>query len=251
MKRLEINYNARASEFIKRFSEASVDIRLLIEAHSELLLSESGKNEADDKDTVFLRSAYVLLSSAWERFVEDIVIAGSKFMLENIDISRIPMSLKKQIAKNIKKDKNELSPWDLAGDGWGKKIYEHIEEQVNSLNTPKTKNIDILFQKVFGITITESWHWEYEVTENNIVSFPVELVSSLIDEFVSARGGIAHGKEARDAKIPYFYYINNIILKIISIINNEMSDYLLKLTGNTPWEKVSYNNDWRPFIREI
>ncbi|WP_320123126.1 HEPN domain-containing protein [uncultured Sphaerochaeta sp.] len=209
---------------------------------------EVGADTAEDKDTVFLRSAYVLLSSAWERFIEDIIIAGTRFIVETVDAKDVPKALKKKICKNIQNDKNELSAWSLVGDNWKNKVLECIEEQIRALNSPKSMKIDEIFNDVFGIKITESWHWRYEVEENKYADFSVENVKNLIDEFVSARGAIAHGREAQHPQSFYLNYIRQLIGKVASLINNELCNHLEKMTGKAPWEKVSYNVDWKPYL---
>ena len=121
MKRIKLKYR-------EGFSEAMLDLKLLIEAHFELLTSELQKDFTEDQDTVFLRSAYLLLSADWEKFIEEIIISGAKFMVDNITIENIPRSLKKQISHCIKRDKNELSPWALAEKGWKSKIIDYVEK---------------------------------------------------------------------------------------------------------------------------
>jgi hypothetical protein len=70
----------------------------------------------------------------------------------------------------------------MSGDGW-KTVYMDIaKEQVASLNTPKRRNIDILFLKLIGFQ-EASGAWT--------------LGEAAVDEFVSARGDIAH--RGRDA----------------------------------------------------
>lgn len=57
MKRPNLKYRATTPNALINFTEATLDLKLLLEAHDELLISESDKNETKDKDTVFLRSA--------------------------------------------------------------------------------------------------------------------------------------------------------------------------------------------------
>lgn len=172
-------------------------------------------------------------------------------MVNNIDVSNLHVSLKKQIALCIKKDNNELSPWNLSGELWKTKIIENVKDQINKLNNPKINNIKVLFNKLFDLDITTFGKWKYEVKPSSIASFTFDTISKLIDDFISFIEGIAHGNPSEYNSIMYILYLKNIIQKISSITYNKLADYLFEKTELEPWEKIKYPPDWKPFLEKI
>jgi hypothetical protein len=73
------------------------------------------------------KSAIVLTCAFWEAFVEDLASESLRHLAEHAESpSMLPLDLRKSVVKAIlrnQKNKNELAPWDLAGDG-GRPSYE-------------------------------------------------------------------------------------------------------------------------------
>ena len=78
--------------------------------------------------------------------------------------------------------------WKLASDGWKSYLEERLatlqEERNRSLNTPKTANIDELFDEAVGLEgVSDAWYWS---------GMSKKRAKEKLDEYVSLRGDIAH-----------------------------------------------------------
>jgi RiboL-PSP-HEPN len=98
------------------------------------------------------------------------------------------MSLRKVVAKELKEAAHELSPWELAGDGWKSYVLSRLSrlefERNRSLNTPRTGNIDALFAESIGLfNLSTAWYWN---------AMSVERASAKLDAYIELRGAIAH-----------------------------------------------------------
>ena len=164
---------------------------MLREATSLVNLSKREIDLTPCNSITLLKSSVVLATACWEAYLEDAVTQAFDFLICKIPNPEVlPKYLKKIIAESIKKDKNELKVWDLAGAGWQDILIEHkskmIEKFVGHFNTPKLDNIDKLFLNVIGIhNITES----LDKIEDDLVSD----IRSKLNTFLSFRHQIAHG----------------------------------------------------------
>lgn len=176
---------------VGQFLKASSELKLLQSAHLEWLSKTTTTDTFPDSESIFIRAGITLLCSAWEAYVEDLARNGITFLIQNCkDPKDLPASVRKSIAKEIKQDKNELSPWMLAGDEWRnivlKRFENAIAREANALNSPKAHKVKSVFTEMLGIDdITSCWHWEM---------FDVSSVCDLIDHLVEIRGSIAHGR---------------------------------------------------------
>jgi RiboL-PSP-HEPN len=129
------------------------------------------------------------------------------------------------ICKAIKNDNNELAALDLAGDGWKTVYIDYVKSVANRLNTPKSDNIDKMFDEILGVNELSS-QWSHG--------------RNTIDEFVKLRGEIAHkGGSAIYPKISDLLTYKDMIEKTIKETDNYISDYIKNTTGKKPWNLKS------------
>lgn len=247
----KFEFDERTPMHFRNYMNTMMDIHSLLDSHTEYLKQNSdNKNEFDDTDTIYLRSAYMLLSAAWEAFIEDIILDSVKFMVENTTPEKLPKSLRKSIATHIKNDKNELSPWVLSSDNCKDCIITYVEKKIELLNSPKSKNINDIFKEFLNLKITDYWFWDYELDFSQKVSFSKENSIQWVDEFISDRGAIVHGRaKNKNRNIFIFFNIYLRINKIQSIIHNIIVDELYKILNKNIWEKIQYSPDWKPFLK--
>lgn len=127
-----------------------------------------------------LRSALVLLHTAWENYVERVAIEGLDFLLGQIgsDHTKLHHTLEQKLAalKN---------PWALAGTGWQTEARNAVEREVGRLNTPNVENTEQLLDLAIGLP---------DALHN--ISWPKvgkPKVLANVDEFVhDIRGEIVH-----------------------------------------------------------
>ncbi len=179
--------NARSS-----FDENCGDVERLLDIHRELAGEGPGKKHGVE---VLNKSAVVLMCAAWEAYCEDIAAEAVDHLVEHAtDASKLPKELRKQIAKELKTDLDNLAIWDLADDGWRQHLRTRTRvlanERNRNLNTPKTENITKLFRDAVGLPrVPSAWYWQ---------KMSAEQAADKLDSYVSLRGDIAHRSKAAE-----------------------------------------------------
>lgn len=134
------------------------------------------------------KSAIVLLCAAWESYIEAIICECTD---ANVDAATKPTDmlkpLRKLVSSHIREGKDE-STWQLAaGDGWKALTKDVVKAKVGQLNTPKKGPVSELMHTILGTSeIENDWTWHRN---------PAGEPARKLNEFVSLRGGIAHGEQ--------------------------------------------------------
>ena len=227
-----------ASNARKSFDSNVEDIRKLLELHEQQGGGGQGRRYGLE---VLNKSAIVLITSYWEAYCEDIAAEGLEHIVKHAkDASALPKELRKQIAKELEKDANELAVWSLADDGWRKCLKNRLKDlQVarnRKLNTPKSGNIEELFEQALGLPkISDSWKWPTKMT--------VQRSKEKLDKFVSLRGAIAHrgsdSKSVRKAQVTdYFDFIQKIAAKTGGKVNSHVTSITEKPLWTTTRKRI-------------
>ena len=160
-----------------------------------ILLNISNKETDQNAINVLLKSSVVISIAYWERFVEDLIIDGSRFVAEGLrDPQDLPTIVKQSIACHIipnKKDNNRKAfsdlVWSFSSEGWVNEYIDYSNFLANSLNTANPSNVKELFWKTFGIRdVFVDWKKPNPTSEENVDSFNL---------FIKKRHEIAHGSE--------------------------------------------------------
>lgn len=169
-----------------------------------------------------------MLCAAWEVYIEDLLIDSVEFLANSCEeAAKLPLAVKKHISRNVKAAKNELKPLGLAGHGWRLIYKEFAATAANNLNTPKSHNVDRLFQENVGIK-NLSANWTYGAAE--------------IDAFVAERGEIAHrGRSAQYIKAQKLQRYLDEIKRTATETDNFICQNLKELSpqGKQPWNRTS------------
>lgn len=241
----KVEFYEGVPEHIKIVMQASRDIVFLVEGHTRLILptlevisTPDGQPAVPDVDSVFLHAAIVMLVSSWEAFIEEVACRGFEFLLANCNSpADLPVELRKQVAKEIKADKNELSPWQLAGDGWKACLSAHKDEVLNrtarNFNTPKPHRIDELMESLICLKVTKSWQWSnYD---------PVTIVAQAT-RLVEIRGAIAHGQKPDDPiGFQELGFFSLMIQQLATITSNAVNAHLKQITGKVAWAWLRFD----------
>ncbi len=171
------------------------DIERLMELHKQEGGISRGRRYGLE---VLNKSAVVLITSYWEAYCEDIAAEAMEHIVTHAKTAdALPKVLKKEIAKELENDKNELAIWEVADGKWKNHLQSRLvrlqEDRNRKLNTPKSGNIDQLFESAVGITkVSGSWKW---------ARMTVARARTKLDKFVTLRGSIAHrGKSLESVK---------------------------------------------------
>jgi hypothetical protein len=154
-----------------------------------------GRKEALKHLTNVGRGTFVLISALWESDCEALALEAAKLLVSNAATwEDLPPSLSRRIAKDLRNEKHELSPWKLAGDGWKTLTLDRVAvlARESVFNTPKPAQVDDLFLKSIGL-MNLSEHW---ISPEPEPDSSLSLSESLKD-FVTLRGAIAHGATPR------------------------------------------------------
>lgn len=175
-----------ASKARKAFDKNVKDVERLLDIHKSLGGTAQGRRYQLE---VLNKSAIVLITAFWEAYCEDMAAEALNHLVAHLpDASKLPKKLKKRLATEIKQEKNELAMWDLADDGWQVKVKDRLKaltvERNRNLNTPKSTQIDELFDTAIGLpAVSKSWNWNRTT---------VQAAKKKLDKYVTLRGSLAH-----------------------------------------------------------
>ncbi|MES0166209.1 HEPN domain-containing protein [Mesorhizobium sp. M0027] len=221
-----------ASKARTAFDKNAGDIRRLLELHQQVGGEARGRRYGLE---VLNKSAMVLITAFWEAYCEDIASEGLESIVNNAkSADSLPTELKKIVAKKIKSNTHELEVWKVADDGWRQYLKEHLSELKEArdrrLNTPKSPQIDELFNSALGIEkISNSWSFAKNMT--------AKRASEKLDKYVSLRGAIAH-RGKHDTSITkanvtdYFEFVTSLVSRTGGIVNRHVK----RTTGKPLWK---------------
>jgi len=167
------------------------DVEKLLELHEQEGGTAPGRRRGLE---VLNKTAIVLITSYWESYCEDIAgEALQHIVLKAPSSDSLPKEIKKIVAKELKANSNEIAVWDLSDGKWRdllKRRLDDLKEVRNRrLNTPKSSNIDELFETAVGLpNISSKWVWSKKLT--------AEKARKKLDGYVELRGAIAHRGKA-------------------------------------------------------
>jgi len=196
------------------------DVNKLIAAHGLLRSPGMGKQGLG----YITRSGVVALCAAWETYIEDVLCETVDWMTHYTEKPQdLPRPTKKFLAKHTRDAKNELTPLQLAGDGWKTLLNNLVNSETDGLNTPKPGKIDELFFRYTGIqNLSEQWSYG-----------PDEIRS-----FVEERGDIAHkGAKAKYTKISHLEYLRDMIRQTTIETDNFITNDAKSKYGYQIWRR--------------
>src|SRR5438094_10517169 len=98
------------------FNENAEDIRRLLELHKDKGGIAKGRRYGLE---VLNKAAIVLLTSFWEAYCEDIAAEALHHIVTHSPVpDKLPIELRKLVAKELKAEDHELAVWKLSEGGW-------------------------------------------------------------------------------------------------------------------------------------
>lgn len=219
------------SEARKAFDKNLIDIERLMKLHQQVGGKLPGRRYGLE---VLNKSAIVLITSFWEAYCEDIAAEGLAHIVKHAkSADALPKEMKKQIAKELTADKNELALWAVADEGWRLVLESRLarlqEQRNRRLNTPKSAEIDDLFMSALGLTnISDSWKWARKMTSKR--------ARSKLDKYVTLRGSIAHRgislKGVTKGEVDDYY---DFVKQLAAKTGGEVNSHVKTITGRPLW----------------
>ena len=182
---------------------------------------------------VLHKSAIVLLVACWEAFIEDLAEnALSAVIATATDPLVIPPSVRERITSKLP----GVKAWELAGGGWKTACRNHfkevLERTVGQLNTPKTAQVNQLFERGLGCEhLSSDWKW---------IGRSVSTAEGALDSLVSLRGSIAHRVTTADSvKKTAVTDAQALLLRLAWRSHNAVNSFVRELVGDKPWDYFS------------
>lgn len=200
----------------------------------------------DPTGEVVCRAAIVSISAYWEAYCEDIASEGLTHLVEHVaSIDDLPITLRRDVAADLKNDKHELAIWALAGDGWRAALRRRLDRYTAkrnwSFSSPKPAQIDELFDQALGIAkISEKWTWDAPKSKriNEPPTMTPAQAREMLTMYIELRGEIAHRGNAKQpvtvGEVAKFYeFINRLVAKT----GGEVNTVVKKATGIPLWDR--------------
>jgi hypothetical protein len=212
------------------FTENKADIDRLWQIHEEV--AGNGPGRKHDVE-VLNRAAVVLITACWESYVEDVALEGFDYLVNNAPTAdKIPGKVQALATQDIVKEKDPAKLWALADTGWRAVLQTHRgtvkQTWVDSLNTPKTKQVDSLFEALLGIrSLSTSWHWK---------GISAADAQKKLDRYITLRGQIAHRLKHNSTvyknwSADYLQHVQRLVEKT----DDAVAAHIQKQLGVAPW----------------
>ena len=207
------------------------DITRLKDIHGRITTKGPGRKHAVE---VLHKSAIVLLVACWEAFIEDMVEATLNWMILNASNHKV---FPEVVLERISSTHHGPKAWLLAGDGWKQVLRDNLKEVLArttaTLNTPKSEQVDALFEKTIGLqTLSRSWHWKGRAAEQSRKS---------LNDLVSLRGSIAHRVSgARHVRLKDVSDAEELICRLAVKSHNAVCVHIYRIFRRTPWALIKY-----------
>ena len=213
-----------ASSAFNEFKYNVLDAKRLHQAHRVVSAGTPGKKGLGH----LTRSGVVMLCAAWERYNESVIVEAVGYLAKEVrDPNNLPLSVRKHLSAMTRQHMHELKPMELAGDGWRALYVAQANDETSSLNTPKSGKMKVLYERLTGLPDVSSF-WA--------------VGAKPVDDFVSARGDIAHnGRIAPYITAGTLLYYIDLIEKVAAEHDNKFCDYLKATSGSTyqPWRRTA------------
>lgn len=207
----------------KEYAQNLIDVHRLLIAHRKASAARPGKRGLGH----FTRGGLVLLCAAWERYAESALEESAKFLISKLSsINDLPARAKKKTVDYANSGKGSYGAADIYKPIWGNIFLEAIKPRIDALNTPKHKELKILFETFLDISdIAAAW----------------SQGSAPIDDFVKLRGEVAHrGRESKYIWIGQLENAEILVSRYVAETDNFLSDHMRKLVTpqRRPWNRL-------------
>lgn len=212
---------------IENFLSNGTEVLRLSEIHQELTGSGPGRRHNVE---ILNKSSVVLLVATWEALVEDLADAALAALVDSCkEPAKLPHTLRERVANNCQ----GLSAWKLAGTGWRTACQDNLKEALakttGKLNTPKTEQVNALFEKAVGLKdLSSAWHWQ---------GMSVAAAKKKLDDFIALRCTIAHRVQSstvvRQSAVRDH---ESFLISLVILSSNRVRQYIKEQCGAYPWD---------------
>jgi len=219
------------SESSKEFQQNLTDVKRLVSLHNNLSRPNGTGTRGKRGLGHLTRGGIVLLCAAWERYVESVLEEGASFLARKHTLATLPASPKKLVQDFVNGGKSTFTAATLPANLEAAMIeavrFKTVGPPggVGGLNTPKHKQLKPLFETMLCVPDVGT-QWSNGTTP--------------IDDFVSARGEVAH--RGGQAKYVHFAVLTKAVVLVSGYVietDNFLSDHLRALVtpNRRPWNR--------------
>ena len=174
------------------------------------------------------KGTYLLIAALWETYCEDVLLETTTELVTGIsEAESLPAAVRRAIARDLKEDKHEFSPWQLAGDGWREVADRRARRLCREIvfNSPKATNVDELFRRTLGIAdVSQCWTTERVVDPR-----------TALREHLERRGELAHraaSTKITRQQVSDFYQL---VMDLTQSMDAHLGVFLFTVTGRNPF----------------
>lgn len=226
----------RASSARIAFQDSSEDVRSFYTLGQMLKERKAATKHLNNVG----RGVYVLVSALWESYCENLALEAAQALVQYASTpEELPPALARRIARELRADKHELSPWKLAGDGWRELTLLRVPQIARNtiFNTPKPDQVDDLFEKSIGlVALSSSWTPVHGSSEDD--------VREALRQYIELRGAIAHGDRdgtpmTKSQLSEFFQTVQHLVGQTEVVVAN----YLHERTGLPNWQRIGLEEE--------
>jgi HEPN superfamily RiboL-PSP-like protein len=215
---------------IKGLIQNVTEVQRLMQIHEQVSRATPGRKHDLE---VLNKSGIVLLVACWEAFVEDLATVAFDGMLAHAsDHNVFPADVLARASRGLKGSQDNREGWKLAGTGWKSVLADHrtdvLNEYIGKFNTPKPKQVDLLFLALVGMpSISQGWSWH---------RMTAAAASQKLNDLVELRGSIAHRVAAAKAvhKISVTDSVD-FIYRVSALTSNRTGAFVYARTKQRLW----------------
>lgn len=174
------------------------------------------------------KGTYLLIAALWETYCEDVLLETTEELLAGTDDPDVlPVAIRRAVARDLKEDRHELSPWVLADSGWRAVVETRARRLCReaTFHSPKAGNVDDLFRRTLGIEGL-SLGWTSERTDDP---------RAALNDHISQRGELAHRAATTTISKRQVSDFYQLVMDLTQAMDRHLGRYLYDTTGQDPF----------------
>ncbi|MEV4211172.1 HEPN domain-containing protein [Micromonospora sp. NPDC049662] len=204
------------------FEKLEQDVNALLTLHS----GAGSPGRPKGNNGPLLRSALVVLVTAWENYVEQVLSEAIDHVIPTIaaDPTLLSPLLEEAVANKAAK-----SVWAVIGDGWLDVARKRVSHEIYTLNNAASRQVNDLVKKVLGIeNILDAVNWQ----QYDAAKAQVELTSLVND----IRGEIVHrGTTPGSLHLAGVESWRSFMNNLVCCFDDALAEAVAKRFGSRPW----------------
>ncbi|BCJ65652.1 HEPN domain-containing protein [Polymorphospora rubra] len=204
------------------FEKLEQDVNALLTLHTGC--GSPGRPKGDNRP--LLRSALVVLVTAWENYVEQVLSEATDHVIPTIaaDPTLLSPFLREAVA-----NKAEKSVWAVIGDGWLDVARKRLNHEIGTFNNAASRQVNDLTRKVLGIeSILDAVNWQ----QYDAMKAQAELTALVND----IRGEIVHrGTTPSSLHLAGVKSWQSFMNNLVRCFDEALAEAVAMRYGSRPW----------------